>query len=99
MDLATESMTEITWVAPRPGTLRNLRINCVAGTGGGLNTLRVRKNGVDSAPTASLNNTATSATGSATTTVVAGDRISFRSSKAVGPTTPQSNVVCVFEYV
>lgn len=99
MDLATESSVEIQWAVPRPGILRNLRVRCTAGTGGGVNTLRVRKNGVNSAPTASIGNTQTSAVGSATTTVAAGDLISFVSSKAVAPVTPQTNVVCTFELV
>ncbi len=98
--LAVETATEIQLAMPRPGTIRNLRLRCTAGTGGGTNTYTVRKNGVDTTLTVAILNTAI--TGTDTThsfTVAKGDLISQRVSKSSGAGTPQSNILITKELV
>jgi len=99
MALAVETATEIQWVVPRPCTIRNLRLVCIAGTGGGNNTYRIRKNGVNANPTLTIANTATSGTNTLTTTAVAGDLISMQVTKTVAPATPQTNIIIATELV
>lgn len=100
MDLAAESTVEIQWTATRAGTIRNLRLHCTAGTGGNLNTYTVRKNGVNTTLTFTINNATGS--GSDTThsfTVAAGDLISIQVTKDVAPTTPQTNIILAVEFL
>ena len=93
MGLAVESTVEIQWAAPRAGTIRNLRIRCTAGTGGGTNTYTVRKNGVNTTLLVAILNTATNGSNLASSfTVVAGDLISVQVTKSVAPATPQARI-------
>lgn len=96
--LATEIVAEIKVPIPRAGTLRNMRLKCVAGTGGTTVSYVVRKNGADTTLQCTVNNTASTGTGNAgAPTVVAGDLIGIRIGKSTAPTTPQTNVVVTFE--
>ena len=96
--LATEGTVEIKWAMPRPGSVRNMRIRCIAGTGGGNNTVTVRKNGVNTSTGISISNTAAAAGPSTTATVfAAGDLISLQETKSVAPTTPQTNFIATIE--
>lgn len=96
--LLSASSTEIQLPVPRPGTMRNLRINCIAGVGPGNVTVTVRKNGVATTLTVTMLNTATS--GSDTThsfTVAAGDLISVQVTKDTLPVSAQANMAATFE--
>jgi hypothetical protein len=94
LGLAVETTVEIQQPAPRAGRVRNLRLRCTAGTGGGNNTYRVRKNGADVAIQFTIANTATSGSDTSNSfTVVAGDLISVRVSKTLAPTTPQTDII------
>lgn len=97
LDLAAAGTVEIKFAMPRPGTLRNLRIQCVAGTGGGNVTYTLRKNGVNTSVTATMANTSAAATGTGSVTVAVGDLISLQITKASAPTTGQSFVVASFD--
>lgn len=94
MGLATATAVEIKFPVTRACAIRNLRITCVAGVGGGNNTYTVRKNGVNQSLTATIANTAI--TGSDLSHVVqfaAGDLLSVQITKSVAPGTPQTFVV------
>lgn len=83
--IATASAVEIQVPVTRPGTVRNLRLQiATAGTGSQTVTFTVRKNGVDTAIVATINNTATGLTSdtSDSFTVVAGDLLSIKVTKA-----------------
>jgi pectate lyase-like protein len=98
MDLATESTTQIQWGLPRNGTLRNMRVKCIAGTGGGTNTYRIRKNGVNTTINVAMLNTAANGNDTSNTaTAVAGDLIDVIVTKDVAPTTPQAKIVVSYE--
>lgn len=100
LDLAVESSVEIQVAIPRPARIRNLRMRCTAGTGGGNNTYRFRKNSADVALQVTVVNTATTGTDTTNSfTVVAGDLVSCRVSKTVAPTTPQTNILVSCEIV
>jgi hypothetical protein len=98
MALAAEGTVEIKVQCVRPGTLRNLRLKCVAGTGGGNNTYRVRKNGADTNLLVTIANTATAGSNTGNTVaMVAGDTISFQVTKTAAPTGVQSFITGTFE--
>lgn len=96
--LATETATEIKVPVDRPGTLRNMRLKCVAGTGGTTVSFIVRLNGADTALSLTVNNTAAIGSGNAgVPAVAAGDLIGIRIIKGTAPTTAQTNVVITLE--
>ena len=96
--LPTESAVEIKIAMPRPGNLRNLRLQCTAGVGGGNNTFTIRKNGVDTGLALTVANTASSGnTNVNQPAFAAGDLLSIRTSKTLAPGTPQTNIVLSFE--
>lgn len=94
LGLAVESATEFQWAVPRPCQLRHMRLRCTAGTGVVTNTFTLRKNGVDTALTLNIGNTATNATDLVNSVVfAAADKVSLRVSKSGAPTTAQTNIV------
>lgn len=95
--LAVESATEIEWVVPRPGRVRNLQMRCTAGVGAGNVTYTVRRNAADTAMTFTITNVSASGSSSGAQTTSAGDRISCRITKTSAPGTPQSNIVTTVE--
>ncbi len=98
--IATAIATEIQEAVTRPGTVRNLFIQAAtAGVTAGANVYTVRKNAVDTALTASIDNTATGATSDTTHsfTVVAGDLLSTKVVKAGVVGTGQANVTAAME--
>jgi hypothetical protein len=98
--IAVASATEIQLTVTRPGTIRNLYVQVkTAGIDAGLVTFTVRKNGVDTALTCGLDNTATGAASDTTHsfTVVAGDLISVKVTKAGVVTQGQQGVTAVLE--
>lgn len=98
ISLPSETAVEIQVALPRPGTLRNLRLQCVAGVGGGNNTFEVRKNGANTGLSLTVANTATTGTGTATApTFAAGDLLSIRTSKTLAPGAPQTDIVLTLE--
>ncbi len=98
LDLAVASATQIQWAVPRACQMRNMRLRCVAGIGAATNTYRIRKNGVDTALTCTISNTATTATDTASLVVFAkGDLVSLKVSQSVGTTSAQSNIVITTE--
>lgn len=100
MDLAAESTIEIQWIAPRDGKLKNARLACVGGTGGGTNTYVVRKNGVNTTLTVNvLNGSSSAADTTHIVNVAKGDLISLQVTKTVAPTTPQSNIQLAIEFL
>lgn len=97
-DLATESATEIKVPMVRPGTIRNMRVICIAGTGGGNNTFTARKNGANTGLTVTFANTITSGTNIANTLpLVAGDLLSFQVTKTATPSTVQTAIEIAVE--
>src|SRR6185436_9951150 len=95
---ATEDTVQIDIAMPRVGSIRNMRLRCVAGVGGGTNTYTMLKNSVATAQTFNIANTATAGGPIATgVTVAAGDLISVRVSKSAVPGTPQTLIVITFE--
>jgi len=96
-DLAAEISTEIKWPLPRPGNLRNLRLQCTAGVGGGNNTYTLRKNGVNTAMAIVVANTGSNSSVVTSVAFVAGDLVSLQVTKSVAPGTPQTNVVLTLE--
>jgi pectate lyase-like protein len=99
-DLATAGTAEIQVVMSRPCTIRNLRIQCTAGTGGGTVTYTVRKNAANTTLAATINNTAS--TGSQTAnpqTFAQGDRLSISITKSALPTTAQTGVTVTVEMI
>lgn len=92
MDLAVASATEIQVAAPRPGTMRSLFVDCVAGVGAATVTYTYRKNGVSQALTAAISNTATGGSGTGAIAFVAGDLHSVQVTKSVAVATPQTMV-------
>lgn len=96
--LVTEITTEIKVPVDRPGTLRNMRLKCVAGTGGTTVSFIMRVNGADATLSLTVNNTAATGSGNAgVPTVAAGDLIGVRIIKGTAPTTPQTFVVITVE--
>lgn len=95
--LATEGTVEIQMPIPRAGNIRNIRVHCTAGVGGGNNTYRVRKNGVDTTVLIAMANTATTANGTNSVLFAAGDLLSMSDAKTLAPGTPQTNVVVTVE--
>ena len=98
--IAAVSATEIQFTVTRPGTIRNLYVQvATAGTDAGLVTFTVRKNGADQTLTCGLDNTATGAASDTTHsfTVVAGDLISIKVTKAGVVTAGQQDVTATVE--
>lgn len=95
--LATIATVAVEIALPVGGTLRNMRVQCVAGTGGANATYTIFKNGVATAVTTTLLNIATAGTGTGTNVVAAGDLISVRCTKSVGPVAGQTFVLVTFE--
>jgi hypothetical protein len=99
-DILVADATEIQVPITRPGTLRNLRIRvATAGVTAGLVTFTVRKNAVDTAIVATIDNAVNGNTSDLvnTTTVVAGDLISVRITKAGAVATGQAFVYATLE--
>lgn len=98
MILALPSATEIQ-IPVRAGTIRNLRVKQVAGTGAVTVTYRVRKNGSSAgAPSVTMNVTATTGSETAASLDVAtGDLISIETVKSGVPATAPTFVVVTFE--
>jgi hypothetical protein len=94
---AIEQAAEISMIMPRRGVLRNMRVRAVAGTGGGNNTFTMRLNGANTALSATVANTGTTGTDNDTVAVVAGDRISMRTTKDTVPGTAQTFIVVTVE--
>lgn len=100
--IAAAGATEIKIAVTRPGTIRNLRVQVAgAGTDAGAVTFTVRKNGVDTALTCALDNTATGAASDLTHsfTVVAGDLLSISILKAGAVTAGQTNAFAAVELI
>ena len=98
--IAAASATEIQFTVTRPGTIRNLYVQvATAGTGAGQVTFTVRKNGSDQTLTCGLDNTATGAASDTTHsfTVVAGDLISIKVTKAGAVAAGQQDVTATVE--
>jgi Pectate lyase superfamily protein len=89
--------TEIQFVVPRAGTLRNMRLACLAGTGVAVVTYTLRRNGANTTLALAVANTATNGTGSGSATVAKGDRISVSVTKAAIVAAGQSQVAITFE--
>jgi hypothetical protein len=98
MDLASASSVEIELPVPRAGTIRELRLQCVAGTGAANVTFTLRKNGVDTALALTVSNLATGGVAAGSIAFAAGDRISVRVSKTAIPTTPQTLAALTLEF-
>ena len=96
-ELTVEGTTEIKFAVSRPGTIRNLRLKCVAGVGGGNNTYTLRKNATNTIAAITVANTATIGNSTSAFTVVAGDLISLQVTKSAAPGTPQTNIMLAFE--
>lgn len=97
--LAAESVTTFEELITRPGTLRNMRIDCDAGVGGGTNNYTMLLNGgVTGLDIAMANTTGTAGPDISAVAVVPGDRISMRVTKSVAPGTPQANIVVNIEF-
>lgn len=92
MDLLLASSTEIQVAAPRPGTMRSIFVDCVAGVGAATVTYTYRKNGVSQALTAAIANTATGGSGTGAIAFVAGDLHSVQVTKSVAVATAQTMV-------
>jgi hypothetical protein len=100
--IAAASAVEIQIPATRPGTIRNLRVQvATAGVTSTTNTYTVRKNGVDTAIVATIDNTATGLASDLThsTTIVAGDLISLKITKGGAVATGQAQVAASLELV
>jgi pectate lyase-like protein len=100
--VTTASATELQFTVTRAGTIRNLYIEAkTAGTDTQVVTYTVRKNGVDTTLKATINNDATGSASDTTHsfTVVAGDLISVKVTKAAGVTAGQQNVTATVELV
>lgn len=98
-DQTTVVATELQIPLPRTGIIRNMRIQCTAGTGGGNVTYTVRINGGNTTLASTFANTSTSASNTSNTaTVTAGDLMSVRITKASAPVTGQSNIIITFDY-
>lgn len=97
--LATETTVEIQVPITRDGRIRNWRLVCVAGTGGGTNTYTIRKNAVTQSGSIAIANTATSGSNAASFAVAKGDLISVSVTKSVAPATPQTNIFVSMELV
>jgi hypothetical protein len=100
--ITTPTATELQIAITRPGTIRNLRVQVAgAGTDSSNVTYTVRKNGVDTALAATINNNASGAASDTADsfTVVAGDLISISVTKAGVVTAGQSNVTAAVELV
>jgi hypothetical protein len=98
--ISTVSATAIENAITRPGTIRNLHVFvATAGVTAGNNTYTVRKNGVDTTIVAVIDNTATGTASDTThtTTVVAGDRLSMKVTKAGVVASGQANVTATVE--
>lgn len=89
--------TEIQFVIIRAGTLRNMRLACVAGTGAATVTYTLRRNGANTTLVTSVANTATAGTGSGSATVAKGDRISVSVAKNAIVAAGQTQVAITFE--
>lgn len=97
MALALEVTTEIQVAVVRPGVLRELRLDQVAGTGAGNTTYTVRVNGGDTALTMQVAHTATSGSGTGSIAVVAGDLISIKTTKSALPATSPTMIGVTLE--
>lgn len=97
LGLVTVSTVEIQFAMPRPGTLRNMRVQCVAGTGAANVTYTLRKGGVDTAVHATLPNTSSSVTGTGSVAVAAGDLMSMKVTKDAAPAAGQTFVIVSFD--
>lgn len=98
----TAGATEIQYVVTRPGTIRNLRVHITAaGTDNQTVTFTVRKNGVDTAIACTKANNSSGDTSDTTnsTTVVAGDLISLKITKAAIVTAGQTGLLASLELV
>lgn len=89
--------TEIQFVVPRAGTLRNMRIACIAGTGVATVTYTLRRNGANTTLSVAVANTASNGTGSGSATVAKGDRISVSVAKSAIVAAGQTQVAITFE--
>lgn len=96
----TAGATEIQLTVTRPGTIRNLRVHITtAGTDNPVASYTVRKNGVDTTIVATKANDTNGDTTDLThsTSVVAGDLISIKITKAGTVTAGQTNVLASLE--
>ncbi len=100
--ITTAPATEPQQPMTRPGTIRNLRVQvATAGVGSQTVTYTIRKNGVDTALLTTINNTSTGLVSDLadTFTVVAGDLLSLKITKAAGVTSGQLQVIATVELV
>lgn len=98
MGLAVAITTEIKIACPRPGTIRNLRVKQVAGTGAGTISYTFRLNAVDKISQGLLF-TATVVNVGTAVVVAAGDLMSVRISKNAIPATNPTDAVLTVELV
>ncbi len=97
--LLTENAATMEQTITRPGSVRNMRIDCDAGVGGGTNNYTMLLNGgATGLDIAMPNTTTTGGPDASVVNVVAGDRISLRVTKSAAPATPQANIVVTIEF-
>lgn len=100
--VTTAPATEVQLASTRPGTVRNLYIQAsVAGVDAATDTYTVRKNGVDTALTTTLGNTATGQASDLihSFTVATGDLVSVSVTKTAVVTSGQGQVIASMEVV
>jgi hypothetical protein len=97
MALVNASTVEIKFACPRAGTIRNLRVNQVAGTGAGTIAYTLRVNAGNTTLASTINFTATVGGPAGTKAVAAGDLISIQFTKSQAPATNPTFVVVTFE--
>jgi hypothetical protein len=82
----------------RAGTIRAIRVKCIAGVGAANVTYTLRKNGVSQALTAVVSNIVTTGSGTGAIAVAAGDLISVQVTKSLAVATAQTFVVVTLDF-
>lgn len=91
---------EIQIVMPRACTIRNIRLQCVAGVGAGTTSYTVRRNAANTTLVLTVNHTATNGNSLVNPQVFAqGDRLSLQVTKSAAPGTAQTNVAITLEMI
>lgn len=96
-DLASAGVTEIQFRVWKACSIRNMRVHQTAGVGGGTITYTLRKNGVDTSSTVTINFTATAGNNAVAVSFAAGDLVSIKITKSVAPGTSPKNVLATLE--
>lgn len=99
LDSGLAHTTEVFMSAPRAGTIRNLHIRAVAGTGAATITFTLRKEAAGTALTVGMSNTATTAADTSNSfTVAQGERLSLEVTKSGSVTTALTHIQATVEY-